>query len=182
MRIGVDPSSGVRGYVVADVLRRFVELRGRQADVVAPCDPGLTGLNVATPAYEEGRVDVVVRVPPALGPLPLHTLATRLVLLSRRPGEPVTVTSAALATAETQLRGWRHAVAVAAARPSAPPLDRQVTLAHDALADGVDTPAVIALVEAVLSCSTAPDGARFETVAYLDRLLALDLVTEIGKV
>jgi len=92
MRIGVAAGSGIRGYVLADVLRRYAELRGATAWVVAPSLGGLSRLNVAPPAMETGPVDVMVSVAKTVGVVPADDLAARLLLLASPPQVPVSLT------------------------------------------------------------------------------------------
>jgi hypothetical protein len=46
--------------------------------------------------------------------------------------------------------------------------------------DDLDMPAVLDVLRRVESADDVPDGARFETYAYADRLLGLGLAREIG--
>lgn len=45
----------------------------------------------------------------------------------------------------------------------------------------LDTTAAIALLGGMADDDGVPDGAKFETFVYVDRLLGLDLPSDIGK-
>ncbi len=46
--------------------------------------------------------------------------------------------------------------------------------------DDLDLPGVLGVLRWVESAPDLPDGARFETYAYADRLLGLDLTHDLG--
>ncbi|MGP4049165.1 hypothetical protein [Streptomyces sp. 2A115] len=107
--------------------------------------------------------------------------ALRLALLARPRHEPVRLGAADLADAEENLRHWRGAVATWATRPSGPipdPVRQQLRAAWE---DDLDVPAVLGVLRKVETSGTVPDGARFETYAYADRLLGLELTRDIGR-
>jgi len=181
MRIGVAAGSGIRGYVLADVLRRYAELRGATAWVVAPSLGGLSRLNVAPPAMETGPVDVMVSVAKTVGVAPADDLAARLVLLASPPQVPVSLTPTALTAAQRRLGDWRRTVARWAEQPSGPMVRSYPARAFAALKESWDTAAVVALLDELCDEVGASPGSRFETAAYLDRILALDLVADVGR-
>ncbi len=47
--------------------------------------------------------------------------------------------------------------------------------------DDLDLPGVLDVLRSVESAPDLPDGARFETYVYADRLLALDLARDLGS-
>jgi hypothetical protein len=107
--------------------------------------------------------------------------ALRLALLACPRREPLRLDEAALTDAEDTLRRWRGAVASWATRPSGPipdPVRQQLRAAWE---DDLDVPAVLAVLRKVETSGTVPDGARFETYAYADRLLGLELTRDIGR-
>ncbi|MEU5290036.1 hypothetical protein [Streptomyces umbrinus] len=107
--------------------------------------------------------------------------ALRLALLASPRREPLRLDEAALTDAEDTLRRWRGAVATWATRPSGPipdPVRQQLRAAWE---DDLDVPAVLAVLRKVETSGTVPDGARFETYAYADRLLGLELTRDIGR-
>ncbi|MFJ9538947.1 hypothetical protein ACIRPX_16990 [Streptomyces sp. NPDC101225] len=105
----------------------------------------------------------------------------RLVLLARRRDEPVTLDAAALAEARATLVRRRRAVAAWARQPSRPIPDEARTRLRTAWEDDLDVPAVLQVLTWVETESELPDGARFETFAYADRLLGLDLTRDLGS-
>lgn len=127
-----------------------------------------------------------VRVPVA----PVHSeappqegepAALRLALLSRRRGVPVRLDAAALAEAQDTLARWRRAVAGWAQRPSRPIPDEVRTELRTAWEDDLDVPGVLGVLRWVETAPELSDGARFETYAYADRLLGLDLSRDLGS-
>ena len=105
----------------------------------------------------------------------------RLALLSRRHGAPVRLDAAALSEARATLVRWRRAVAAWAEQPSRPIPDEARTRLRTAWEDDLDVPAVLKVLSWVETASELPDGARFETYAYADRLLGLELTRDIGS-
>jgi hypothetical protein len=107
--------------------------------------------------------------------------ALRLALLSRRRGLPVHLDAAALEEAHQTLLRWRRAVAAWAHRPSRPIPDEVRGELRAAWEDDLNLPGVLRVLRTVEETSDLPDGARFETYAYADRLLGLDLTRDLGS-
>ncbi|MFE1754410.1 hypothetical protein ACFW88_28360 [Streptomyces anandii] len=104
----------------------------------------------------------------------------RLVLLGRRHGQPLRIDERALREAGRTLTEWRRAVAGWARRPSRPIPDDVRGRLRGAWEDDLDVPAVLRVLEWVATRPDLADGARFETYAYADRLLGLDLTRDLG--
>jgi hypothetical protein len=107
-------------------------------------------------------------------------LALRLVLLSCSHGQPVELTQAALADAGQTLSRWRHRVAEWAREPSRPIPAETAQKLGIAFDDDMNTVAALAVLDSVESDHGMPAGAKFETYAFADRVLGLELVREIG--
>ena len=105
--------------------------------------------------------------------------ALRLALLSVRRDTPVRLDAAALADAHDTLVRWRHAVAAWARRPSRPVPDEVRGRLRTAWEDDLNVPEVLRVLRWV-ETADLPDGARFETYAYADRLLGLELTRDLG--
>ncbi|MEU5465377.1 hypothetical protein ACH41C_21505 [Streptomyces althioticus] len=106
--------------------------------------------------------------------------ALRLALLTHPRHAPAVIDTDALEQAGDTLRRWRGAVADWARRPSRPvPHEARAEL-RAAWEDDLDTAAVLGALRAVETGPGLPDGARFETYAYADRLLGLDLARDLG--
>jgi hypothetical protein len=108
-------------------------------------------------------------------------LALRLALLGYPYRQPVTLTEAALAEAQDTVSRWRHAVAKWATEPSRPiPAEtaHRISVAFD---NDLDTPAALDVLVNLEPDGEAPAGAKFETFAFADRVLGLELVREIGR-
>jgi hypothetical protein len=108
-------------------------------------------------------------------------LALRLALLYYSHRQPVELTQAALADAGEALGRWRRKVADWAGEPSRPvPAEttRNIAAAFD---DDLNTAAVLAFLHSVEFDDTVAAGAKFETFAFADRVLGLELVRDIGR-
>ena len=113
------------------------------------------------------------------GSAPEDSTVLRLALLARRRDLPVRLDAGALAEAEGTLERWRAAVAGWATRPSKPVPDDVRARLRAAWEDDLDVPGVLDVLRWVETSDLA-EGARFETYAYADRLLGLELTREIG--
>ncbi|WP_280664981.1 MULTISPECIES: hypothetical protein [unclassified Kitasatospora] len=108
--------------------------------------------------------------------------ALRLALLTQPYAQPITLTRAVLADAEQTVLRWRHRVAEWARSPSQPVPPELQRQAQAAFTRDLDSPAVLALLAQVEATADLADGARFETFASIDRVLALELTRSIGSV
>ncbi|MFI9804116.1 hypothetical protein ACIHEJ_07045 [Streptomyces sp. NPDC052301] len=117
---------------------------------------------------------------PPLSALLSDPAALRLALLSVPRNEAVRLDGAVLDEAARRLAHWRRAVAGWAWQPSRPVPEEVRGRLRAAWEDDLDLPAVLEVLRAVESAPDLPDGARFETYAYADRLLALDLTRDLG--
>ena len=107
-------------------------------------------------------------------------LAVRLALMSFPIGQSADLTDSVLANAHLTAGDWRRRVARWAERPSRPIPARLVQTVRAAF-DDLDTPSAIALLRGLADDDSVPEGARFETFLYVDRVLGLDLPRDIGK-
>ncbi|MGY1502488.1 hypothetical protein ACW4TU_38890 [Streptomyces sp. QTS52] len=105
----------------------------------------------------------------------------RLALLAHPRSEPVRLTPAALADAGSALAHWRRSVAAWAVQPSRPVPEEVRQELRAAWEDDLNLPAVLDVLRRVETLDGLPDGARFETYAYADRILGLELTREIGS-
>ncbi|MFJ1812024.1 MULTISPECIES: hypothetical protein [unclassified Streptomyces] len=105
----------------------------------------------------------------------------RLALLSRPRSEPLGLDADVLDEARDTLARWRRAVAEWARRPSRPVPDEVRGRLRTAWEDDLDLPEVLRVLRSVEDAGPElPEGARFETYAYADRLLGLDLMRDVG--
>jgi hypothetical protein len=119
----------------------------------------------------------------SVGPGPLGGVAPavlRLALFTRHHNAPVRLEADVLDAAEATLARWRGAVARWARRPSRPVPDDVRGRLRDAWDDDLDVPRVLDVLRDVENEPGLPDGARFETYAYADRLLGLELTRDLG--
>ncbi|MFF9624104.1 hypothetical protein [Streptomyces griseosporeus] len=146
----------------------------------APEAPEAQVAGVAPASAPEAQADEPHRsgaLPPGADPA-----AVRLALLSVPRAAPVRLDDDALADAEATLARWRRAVAGWACRPSRPIPDDVRARLRAAWEDDLDIPAVLGVLRGVAEAAPddLPEGARFETYVYADRLLGLDLARDVG--
>ncbi len=203
-----DPGTALRVLLIADVLARVVEQRGRAAligwtgpeqqvaaagirppdaegdpESIAEALGGPPGVQLSSATYEGAGVAGLQIAAATLPPLDgLDLLAVRLLLLSRPYEEPVSVTAEQVDEAARAMARWRRAIADWATHPSKPiPADLKST-ARTALDNRLDTAAVLRLLHDLATSDEVPPGAKFETMSHLDRVLGLELVREVGTV
>ncbi len=133
------------------------------------------------PAPPAGPATPVAAPPGGLADLLVDPTALRLSLLSVPRGTPVRLDPAGLAEAARTLAGWRRAVAEWSRQPSRPVPEEVRVRLRAAWEDDLDLPGVLAVLRDVADAPGLPDGARFETYVYADRLLALDLARDLGS-
>ncbi|WP_328368769.1 hypothetical protein OG800_42345 [Streptomyces sp. NBC_00445] len=201
--------TGLRVLLAADLLVRALELGGTPVWALLSCerepaelvagaaalgirpfehsrdaDPGLGEAQVIHVVTEGGNAPDGVRfaVAPVQSEAPegADPAALRLALLSRPRAASVRLDEAVLGEADETLRRWRSAVAAWAHRPSRPVPDEVRGRLRTAWEDDLDVPEVLATLRWAETEPGLPDGARFETYAYADRLLGLDLTRDLG--
>ena len=179
---------GLRALLVADVARRVAQVAGRQARVSWAFDaPRASDLNIYPP--DEMTTDhpadgLLVNCPDApdslrvaehAGAVPDDPLALRLALLDSPVGTPPVSGDAG----ET-LRRWRSAVAGWARSPGAPSSRAHVKAAVAAFGE-LDMRGAVEVLRVVEADNHIAPGAKFETFAYLDRILGVDLARDLGR-
>lgn len=198
--VGAD-TSALRVLLVADVLARALELGGTPVVTVAAAPPDLRaradalGIRPAEPdapglgqalhvlgTHRTAPAGVRVEVAPAttVADTSAPPSTVRLALLACPRRQTADLGAAALTDARDTLVRWRRAVAAWANRPSRPVPEQVRQELRAAWEDDLDVPAVLEVLRCVESADDVPDGARFETYAYADRLLGLDLTRDIG--
>lgn len=118
---------------------------------------------------------------PALLALLADPGAFRLALLRVPRSETVRLDSGVLEEAAGRLARWRRGVAGWARQPSRPVPEAVRVRLRAAWEDDLDLSGVLEALRDVESDPDLPDGARFETFAYADRLLALELTRDLGS-
>jgi hypothetical protein len=119
--------------------------------------------------------------PGAPGITGLAPLAVRLAFLERHYREPADLDRDGIETADQALRHWRELVAGWARSPSKPMCAQYTGDVLGAFDDDLDTPAALRTLRGLAADSEIPPGSKFESFAYLDRLLGLDLASEVGR-
>jgi hypothetical protein len=190
---------GTPVWTILTAPRQRAELRTAATTLgIRPFEEGrdlASGLGEAQTVHvmEEGETTpgggVVLTVAPVAAGAPrLQTLLAdsdpttlRLALLSVPRNTPARLDEAALDDAARILARWRSAVARWARSPSRPVPDDVRARLREAWEDDLDLPGVLNVLRDVENGPEPADGARFETYAYADRLLALDLARDLGS-
>jgi cysteinyl-tRNA synthetase len=108
-------------------------------------------------------------------------LALRLAFLGMRYRQQANLTWESIAAADGTLARWRASVARWAEEPSqamSRPHADEVLAAFD---DDLDTPRALQVLRRLERDEAVAPGARFETFAWADRLLGLDLARDVGR-
>ena len=108
-------------------------------------------------------------------------LALRLFFLTGRYRQQMNLTWDALAATDRRLSRWRSKVAEWAESPSRAMCADYVSRLTDALNDDLDTPTALVALSALEKDDDIPAGSKFETFAWVDRILGLDLVRDVGR-
>ena len=198
LRIQVLDGAGLRVPVVADLLRRVAQRGGRRVRAVS-VPSAVAGewaeyniapfevLDVPVPdadVYVGGAGDgLCMDVAPESGDTgSVDALTLRLAMFEVPYREPLELTEARLAGAAGRLERWRGGVAQWATAPGRPMNREYVTEAEAALADDLDAPGALAVLDRLAADPDVPPGAKLETVIHIDLVLALGLVSAIGSV
>lgn len=172
-RLNIHPPSAFTGVRDAEAeLGGSVDLdiAGRDAD--GDTEPGVPWMQVGSMRWGDAGSSPSSEADP---------LATRLAVLSSPYPVPLTLYGEALAKADAVIARWRDQVATWATHPSRPPHRDTVQRCEDALEDNLDTVNALAALHALEVDPDVPQGAKFETFVYLDRVFGLDLARDIGR-
>lgn len=184
LRLGC--AGSIRDILIADVLRRFQGLqRLRCVTYWSAPSVDASALNIGAPSYgaaDPDSVDVYLRTAPLGYPEGADPLALRLAVLRRHYRSDASLSDADLEAASACLTEWRSVVASGASQPSKPMSEDHVASVVTALNDDLDTGSALAALERLASDDSVPPGSKFETFAHLDRVFALDLVRDVGRV
>ena len=189
-----------RPCLLADLISRVAERHHLRASVSGPARADWMALNVHPSGVTAGPpepLDVAVALagepagspahrvaPGAAGPVDssgVDPLALRMALLQWPYQAHADLTPAGLKAADEELRHWRSLVKHWAMSPSKPMCAQYTGDFLGALDDDLDTPAALRTLAALAADQVIPDGSKFETFAYADRFLGLDLAREVGR-
>ncbi|GAA2075834.1 hypothetical protein [Actinomadura alba] len=187
----------LRSRILGDVIRRLAERHRRQILLTASDGRDLTALNIPpTDQDAPGDADLnvgrgpgrLVAVAPTseepslteLAERGLDPLSVRLAMLERPYREPLELDSRQVETADRELRRLRESVAGWAEEPSKPVHGDYRAELIEALDSDLDTPKALEALRR-LAAAEVPPGSKFETFAYADMVLALDLVRDVGR-
>lgn len=112
----------------------------------------------------------------------IDPLALRLALLKEHYRRRLDLTWEALDDASVTLARWRLRLGQWATHPSVAMPERVVGALRASLDDDLDTPGVLSTLHELERTPDVPPGAKFETFAFIDRVLGLDLVRRVGQV
>jgi hypothetical protein len=108
-------------------------------------------------------------------------LSVRLAILRERYRDPDVLDGDLVVGAGDDLAHWRQSVAEWATAPGRPMDRAYANRAEEALADDLDSPAALAVLDELTADPHVEPGAKLETVIHLDLILGLDLVSAIGR-
>ncbi|ANP56937.1 hypothetical protein J2Z21_008014 [Streptomyces griseochromogenes] len=172
---GRDLASGLGEAQVIHVVAENIENPPGEGPLLAVA-PVISGASPA-PAPRSPADDPA----PDLTALLSDPTSLRLALLSVPRNTAVRLDAGRLGEAARMLARWRRAVAGWARQPSRPVPDEVRARLRAAWEDDLDLPGVLDVLRDVERARGLPDGARFETYVYADRLLALDLARDLGS-
>jgi len=172
--LGINPPAACSDFAEAGALL------GGPADVHVAGTTAGVGDRADGVLINVGPVDDLTRGSAARAVAASDPLALRLAVLSRAYHQPVELTEAALAEAGEVLSRWRHSVAEWACEPSRPIPEQAAREIAAAFDEDLNTAAALATLHRMDSDHRVPAGAKFETFAFTDRVLGLELVREIG--
>jgi hypothetical protein len=199
LRVQILPGAGYRTLVVADLLRRVVQRTGRRVRLVStPLDVGGDYADYSVASFEvldepladadvyvsAGAADVdalCLTAPRETGQAPADASVARLAMLEVPYREAVGLSDARLSAAGARLDAWRGKVAEWATSPGRPMSREYAQRAESALADDLDSPGALAVLDRLADDPDVPPGAKLETFIHIDMLLALGLVSAIGS-
>jgi hypothetical protein len=168
--LGIRPFEDSRGIAPGLGEAQIIHVRGESG---AALDEGAWmpgGVQVAVAPVDSAATGIPEGVDPAV---------VRLALLSQGRATPVRLDPDALSDAQETLVRWRRAVADWARQPSRAVPEEVRGRLRAAWEDDLDVPGVLGVLRSV-ETSDLPEGARFETYAYADRLLGLELTRDLG--
>ena len=202
LRIWVASPAQPRPCLLADMVARVAERHHLLASVSQPAPAGWDALNVypaevsasppepldvavaaagepaGSPAHRIQPGEVRPPVPDLAG---VDPLALRLALLRHPYRATLTLGRDDLAAADTLLKHWRELVSHSALSPSRPMCAEYVADVLGALDADLDTSSALRSLAGLAGDQEIPDGAKFESFAYLDRFLGLDLARDVGR-
>jgi hypothetical protein len=108
-------------------------------------------------------------------------LCVRLAVLRERYRDPDVMDGDLVVAAATDLAHWRESMAQWATEAGRPMDRAYATRAEEALADDLDSPTALAVLDELTADPRVEPGAKLETVIHLDLILGLDLVSGIGR-
>lgn len=111
----------------------------------------------------------------------LDPLALRLALMDHRYRQQMNLTWNDLHAADKAVRRWRSRVAEWAESPSRPRSEEYARRIQESLDEDLDTQNALHALRALEKDDAVPPGSKFETFAYVDRVLGLDLAREVGR-
>jgi hypothetical protein len=202
LRIWVASPAQPRPCLVADLVTRVAERHHLRASVSQPAPSGWDTLNVypaevltsppepldvavapagepaGSPAHRIQPGEVQPPIPDLTG---IDPLALRLALLQHPYRAGLTLGRDDLVVAGTLLGHWRDLLQRWALSPSRPMCAEYVADFLAALDADLDTPSALRSLAGLAGDQEIPDGAKFESFAYLDRFLGLDLARDVGR-
>jgi hypothetical protein len=198
---------GERALITADLLRRLAERRRRRVVLTRAEEvrPHVDFAELSLPEVDSIAPDLVTEGAVWVGsePVPgrrnlvvqpqryswdklvesasVDALCVRLAVLREHYSDPDEVDGDLVVGAGNDLAHWRDSMAEWATEPGRP-MDREyASRAEEALANDLDSPSALAVLDELTADPRVAPGAKLETVIHLDLILGLDLVSGIGR-
>ena len=198
---------GERALITADLLRRLAERSRRRVALTRSAEVrphvGFGALNL--PEIDAIAPDLVTEGAVWVGPEPVpgrrclvvpperyaweklvestrvDPLCVRLAILRERYDAPDVMDGDLVVGAGNDLAHWRESMAEWSTQPGRPMDRAYANRAEEALADDLDSPTALAVLDELTADPSVEPGAKLETVIQLDLILGLDLVSGIGR-
>lgn len=160
----------------------FATLAEAQAYLGTKLDVAVTGTDAeAQTATESGAIVRVESVTASESYEGLDPVTVRMALMTTRYSVPLQLSRGLVVSCQPTLDRWRRRLAEWSRHPSHPmPPDWRARM-RSAFDDDLDANRAISLMDDLEDAKTVAPGAKFEAFAYADRVLALDLMREMGR-
>ena len=189
---------GLRGLLIADLIRRTHTVLSGHAPLVTstlPDDDRLAAWNIHPPTAagaiatgvdllvgcREGEACALDVGALSVETVPADPLVLRLAALGFHYPLTARLDAARVHAADTTLAGWRAAVSAWARAPGAAMSMPYVNRLAAAVEEDLAIPEALQVLRDLERDETVSPGAKFETFAYADRLLGVDLARDVGR-
>jgi hypothetical protein len=169
------------GLMIRPVCDVFCDQHGAQTDLRGPMDLLVA---VAGTDHETALCGPTLAIAPvqcAAQHWPPEPTTLRFALAKVPYAWPLDVTDSLLERSERVVETWRDHVAQWSRHPSRPIPSAWRAAVIAALEDDLDVARLVAMMHELEGAGDVEPGAKFEAFAYLDRVLAVDLMRNLGR-